>query len=992
MPRRGAVKGRTTAGEVVHDEGGISMKNRLSFLSALSLTILVAGLSLAGAQEKQPAKAPGLASLEEKLSLDPQIKLGTFDNGLRYYLRVNKKPENRAELQLVVNAGSVLEDDDQKGLAHFVEHMAFNGTRHFAKQELVKFMESIGMRFGPSLNAFTSFDETIYMLTVPTDKPDVMKTAFQILEDWAHELTFDPGEIDKERGVIIEEWRLGCGAAARMQDKQFPILLQGSRYANRLPIGEKKIIESFPHDTLKRFYRDWYRPDLMAVIAVGDFNESAVEKLIQENFGGLPAVPTPRLRPVYEVPGHAQTLYAIAADKEATNSSVRVYNKLPRRDQSTDGAYRQSLVEELYSGMLNRRFSELTQKPDPPFLSAFSGRGLFVRSTEAYMLNALVKDEGIERGLEALFTESERVTRFGFTPTEFERQKKDVLRSMEQMYAEREKRESKAFASEYTRHFLQGEPSPGADVEFELTKRFLPEIQLDETNKLGREWGTERNRVVMISAPEKPGLQVPDEQKLAAAMKAAAGKEIKPYVDTAGDQPLLEKIPEPGKVTGTNTREDVGITEWELSNGVKVVIKPTNFKQDEIVFRATSPGGTSLASDPDFIPAVTASQVVASGGLGKFNAIELKKMLSGKVATVRPYIGDIEEGLMGSASPKDLETLFQLIYLTFAEPRSDATIFGVITAQMKAILANMKASPDYAFMEALQTTLSQNHYRERPMTPEIVDEMNLEKSFAFYKDRFADASDFTFIFIGNIDLANFKPLAERYLGSLPALHRKETWKDVGIEPPKGVVQKIVKKGIEPKSQTAIVFTGPFQYDRPHRTAIRAMSLVLDTRLRNLLREELGGTYSVTVNASYEKIPHEEYAFIINFGCNPQRTDELVKALFKEVESLKAKGPSEKEADDARQALFREMETGMKQNNWLLTQLYYRYQLGEDPNSLFNYEEALKIVNPALIQDAARTYLNTDNYVQVLLFPEKENKIALVRLLLRGPNRFVLGVN
>jgi len=968
------------------------MKYRLRVLSALCLTILVAGLSLAGAQEKQPANAPELASLTQKLPLDPQVALGKFDNGLRYYLRVNKKPENRAELQLIVNAGSVLEDDDQQGLAHFVEHMAFNGSKHFAKQELVKFMESIGMRFGPSLNAFTSFDETIYMLTVPTDQPEVLKTAFQILEDWAQELTFDPAEIDKERGVIIEEWRLGRGASARMQDKQFPILLKSSRYANRLPIGERKIIESFKYDTLKRFYRDWYRPDLMAVIAIGDFDRSAVEKLIQEHFAGLPAARTPRLRPVCDVPDHPETLYAIATDKEATNSSVSVFNKLPVRDQSTVGAYRQSLVEELYSGMLNRRFSELTQKPDPPFLNAYSGRGLFVRSKEAYMLNAMVKDEGIERGLEALFTESERITRFGFTPTELERQKRDALRSMERLYAEREKRESRAFASEYMRHFLQGEPSPGADVEFELTKRFLPEIQLEETNKLGREWVTERNRVVMVSAPEKPGLQIPDGQKLAAAMKAVTGKDIKPYVDTAGDQPLLDKVPEPGKVIGTKTREDVGITEWELSNGVKVVLKPTNFKQDEILVRALSPGGTSLVDDKDFTPASTAGQVIAAGGLGKFNAIELRKVLSGKVAKVSPYISDLEEGLMGSASPKDLETLFQLIYLTFTEPRSDATIFGVFTAQMKAMLANIKASPDYAFMEALQTTLSQNHYRERPMTPEIVDEMNLEKSFAFYKDRFADAGDFTFIFIGNIDLENIKPLVERYLGSLPSLRRKETWKDVGIEPPKGVVQKTVKKGIEPKSQTAIVFTGPFQYDRPHRTAIRAMSIVLDTRLRNLLREELSGTYGVGVNASFEKIPHEEYAFMINFGCNPQRTDELVKALLKEIESLKTNGPTDKEANDARQALFREFETGLKQNNWLLTQLYRKYQLGEDPKSLFDFEEALKIITPAFIHEAARTYLNTDNYVRVSLFPEKENKVALAWFLLRRSNLSALGVN
>lgn len=949
------------------------MTFRKKILVSLLVSVFLAAFSLAGVQEKAAQIQIQTASLDQTLPVDSQITLGKFDNGLRYYIRVNKKPENRAELRLVVNAGSVLEDDDQRGLAHFVEHMSFNGTKHFAKQELVKFMESIGMRFGPSLNAYTSFDETVYMLQIPMDKPDVMKTAFLILEDWAQNLTFDPAEIDKERGVIVEEWRLRRGASARMQDKQFPILLKGSRYAERLPIGEKQIIESFKHETLKRYYADWYRPDLMAVIAVGDFDKSVVEGLIKQHFASLPAASTPRLRPTYDVPDHPQTLYAIATDKEATTTSVAVYNKLPLRDPTTVGAYRQQIVEQLYTGMLNRRFSELAQKPDPPFLNAMSGRGLFVRSKEASILNALVKEGGIERGLEALFTESERIARFGFTPTELERQKRDALRSFERLNAEKDKQESQLFASEYIRNFTQREPIPGIAYEYELYKRFLPEITLDEINKLGKAWTGDRSRVVMVSTPQKEGLSVPDEPKLAAVIKTAAGKEIKPYVDTVGNQPLLDKIPEPGKIIKTGTKEAFGITEWELSNGVKVVFKPTNYKQDEIVFRALSPGGTSLASDKDYIPASTASQVIAGGGLGKFNAIELRKVLSGKVASARPYISETEEGLSGSASPKDLETMFQLIYLTFTEPRADATIFGVLTAQMKALLANMKASPEMAFSETLQTTLYQNHYRARPMTPEIVDEMNLEKSFAFYKDRFADASDFTFIFVGNIDLEAMRPLVEKYLGALPSIHRNETWKNVGMNPAKGVVQKTVKKGIEPKSQAAIVFTGPFQYDRPQRAAIRALSLVLDTKLRETLREELSGTYGVSVMASYTKIPDEKYSFMINFGCNPTRTDELIKAIFGEIENLKTNGPSEKQVNDTREALLREHETNMKRNNYLLTQIYYSYQLHEDLKYLFDLPEYLKTLSAAMIHEAARTYLNTGNYVQVTLFPEKEQE-------------------
>jgi zinc protease len=966
----GSIRGRRQAEVQSMEEPMTYGSKALAFLSML---VFSAVLGTAGGQERAASNPLQTLALNQTLPVDAQITVGTLSNGLRYYIRANKMPENRAELRLVVNAGSVLEDNDQLGLAHFVEHMAFNGTKRFAKDEIVKFMESIGMRFGPSLNAFTGFDETVYMLQVPTDKPEVMQKAFMILEDWAHNLSFDPKEIDKERGVIVEEWRLGRGANARMQDQQFPVLLSGSRYAERLPIGKKEIIESFNYDALKRFYADWYRPDLMSVIAVGDFDKAAVEGLIKEHFASLPATVTPRLRPTYGVPDHPETLYAIATDKEATMTMVAVYNKLPLRDPTTVGAYRQEIVEQLYTGMLNRRYSELAQKPDPPFMGAGSGLGLFVRSKEAFTLSAMVKEGGIERGLDALFTEADRVSRFGFTPTELERQKRDVMRNYERLFAERDKRPSATLAAEYMRNFTQKEPIPGITLEFELCKRFLPEITLDEINKLGKEWTSERSRVVLASEPQKEGLAVPDGPKLAAVIKSAVGKEITPYVDTAGDQPLMEKLPESGKIIKATTKDAYGITEWELANGVKVVLKPTTNKQDEIVFRATSPGGTSLASDQDYVAASTAGQVIASGGLGKFNAIELRKVLSGKVASVRPVIGELEEGISGSASVKDLETMFQLIYLTFTQPRADPAIFGVLTAQMKSMLANQKASPDFAFNEALQMALTQNHLRARPMTPEMVDEMNLEKSFAFYKDRFADAGDFTFVFVGSFEPATMKPFVEQYLGALPSSHRDETWKNVGITSPKGVVQKTVKKGMEPQSQAAIVFTGPFKYTQEQRIAIRSLSLVLDTRLRETLREDLSGTYGVNAGYSYAKYPEEKYSFSISFGCNPERTEELIKAVFREIETLKANGPTEKQANDAREAQLRDLETNMKQNSYLLAQIYLKYQQNEDLKDFFGLPEFYKELSATMIHEAARGYLNTNNYVQVTLFPEKEKE-------------------
>ena len=938
----------------------------------LLIAAMVAAIFVVGAQQQAATIPAQSTALTQQMPVDPQITMGKFANGMRYYIRANKKPEKRAELRLVVKAGSILEDDDQQGMAHLVEHMAFNGTQHFPKHDLIEFIESLGMRFGADLNAYTSFDETVYILTVPTDKPETIDRALLILEDWAHNVTFDQTEIDKERGVVMEEWRLGRGAGSRMRDKEFPIMFKGSRYADRLPIGKPEIIQNGKAERLKKFYSDWYRPDLMAVIAVGDFDKAAIEKMVTAHFASIPAATKPRPRPTYDIPDHPGTVYAIATDKEATNTTVEVDNILPAREQGSMSDYRQRTVDRLFSGMLSGRFSELAQKADAPFIFAGGGRGSFLaRTKESATLVALVKEDGIERGLDALLGEAERVSRFGFTATELDRQKQSVLVSYQRLAIEKDNTLDANLAGEYIRNFLINEPLPSAEDEYALHQRFLPGITLDEINKLAKEWYPGGNRLVVVNAPEKSGLVIPDETKLAAVIKAVAAKDLKPYVDTVGSAVLLESIPAPGTIARTATKEAAGITEWELSNGVKVVLKPTTFKADEILFRATSPGGTSLASDKDYIPASTATQVIAAGGVGKFNAIDLRKYLTGKVASAGPFIGELEEGLSGSSSRKDLETMFQLIYLRFTQPRADATAFGVQSAQAKTMLANQTAAPEFAFFQALNNTRYQNHLRRRLATSADVDEWNLDKSLAFYKDRFADASDFTFFFVGSFDLETIKPLVERYLGALPSIHRKETWKDVGARTAPGVVEKKVEKGVEPKSMAAIVFNGPFEFDQSHRITLRAMSEILQMRLLEVIREELGGTYSITASFSYLKFPNQEYSITVQFGSAPQRTEDLIKRVFEEIEKLKANGPTEKQINDEKEALGREFETNSKLNGYLLNQIYLRYQNGEDPAGLWNIPEYYKKLDAAMIQQAAKTYLNTNNFVEVTLFPEKK---------------------
>jgi zinc protease len=929
------------------------------FKHSLALLLLLGLPAALGAQNRAAQPLP----------VDSQVTVGTLSNGLRYYVRANAKPEHRAELRLVVHAGSVLEDDDQQGLAHFVEHMAFNGTRHFEKQQLVNYLESVGMKFGPEVNAYTSFDETVYMLQIPTDTASVVQTAFQILEDWADGLAFDSVEIDKERGVIIEEWRLGRGAGARMRDKQFPIVFQGSKYAERLPIGKPDIIRTFHDDVLTRFYHDWYRPDLMAVVAVGDFDPKAIEGLIRRHFEPLRNPPTERPRPTIDVPDHTEPLFAIASDPEATSTSVSVLYLQALRDHSTVGAYRQGIVEDLFSAMLNARFFERSQQADPPFLGAGAGQGRFIGAKEVFSLGAAVKDGGTVRGLDALLTEGERVARFGFTAAELEREKARMLRRLEQAYAEREKTESDAYAGEYVNNFLEDEPIPGITAELALTREFLPGITLDDVNRLARAWITPTNRVVMVSAPQKQDVPVPTEAELSAVFGQVAGKQIAAYADTLGQASLVPVAPKPSAIVAEQAIPELGVTEWTLANGVRVVLKPTDFKDDEVLMQAVSPGGTSLVPDDRLMSASFASSIVSVSGAGTFSAVDLQKVLAGKAVRVGPVIGETEEGLRGSASPKDLEALFQLAYLYVTAPRLDSAAFGSLRQRLLAFVANRGASPDGNFQDTLQVTLAQGNPRERPLTPAVVQEVDLGNALAFYRDRFADASDFTFYFVGNIDLGTIRPLVEEYLGGLPSLRRHETWRDLNIPPPTGVVRKVVHKGLEQKGRTQLVFTGPFQDSRAERYALRALGDALEIRLREVLREDLGGVYGVGVGASSSIAPDTTYSVSIGFGADPARIDELVDSTFTVLRAFQSAGPSDSIVHKVQEAQIRERETSLKQNGYWLGQLVAAQRWGSDPRNILTYDQLIDGLTGATIRDAARRYLRLDNYVQVTLVPE-----------------------
>ena len=918
----------------------------------------------------QFAAFPQQLKLEDEIPLDTNILTGKLNNGLKYYIRVNKKPESREFLRLAVNAGSILENDDQQGLAHFVEHMAFNGSKHFQKNDLINYLESIGMRFGADINAYTSFDETVYKLEVPTDSSVMLEKGFQIMEDWAHNLSFDPVEIDKERGVVIEEWRLGRGANSRMFDKQVPVLLKDSKYAQRLPIGKKEIIEKCSYETLKSFYDVWYRPDLMSIFAVGDFDKNKIEALIKKHFSDIPSAKNEKERKLLPVPDQDHMLFSIVTDPEATSTSVSFYHKMILEPQDKVKDYRRQLVESLFNRMFNTRLNELSRKANPPFLSAYSSEGSFVRTKDFYTLSASVKDSGIALGLETLLTEAQRIKKFGFTQTELDREKESMLSGMDRAYNERDKTESEDFVDEYIRNFLTGEPAPGIAYEYELYKQYIPGIILDEINKLSNNWILEKNSVVLVNAPEKKNLKIPSENELKNIFIKVNNSDLKPYEDKFSDLPLLDKIPAPSKIVGEKKKDDLKITELELANGIKIILKPTDFKNDEIDFYAFRTGGTSLSDSAQFISASLAASLVQNSGIGKFDLIQLRKLLAGKVVSVSPFIGEISEGLSGSSSVKDLETMFQLIYLSFTSPRIDSVSFTSFKTKIQNYLINRGASPESAFQDTIQVTLGNYNYRKLPWTFKTLDGIDIDRSLNFYKARFADASGFTFVLVGNFDTEKIKPLIETYIGGLPSLNRGETWRDLEISPPKGIIEKKVLKGVEPKCLVNITFSGDYSWNTQNNYDFHSTLEVLKIKLREMLREDKGETYGVSINGASMKYPEQKYIITISFGCAPEHVEDLVNSTFAELDSLKKFKVSDVYINKVKETQKREFEVNTKENKFWLNNIQAYYFYNVDLSVLMQYPERVDKFNSETVQNAAQKYFDDKNYIKVVLYPQK----------------------
>ncbi len=931
-------------------------------------------------KSSEPSTSTTIAASEVlSIPVNEDVLMGKLHNGMTYYIQKNGKPENRAELRLVVKVGSIVEDDDQQGLAHFVEHMAFNGTTSFEKNELVNYLETTGSRFGPDLNAYTSFDETVYMLQIRTDSMALFDKGVLILKEWASEITFDDKEIDKERGVITAEWRSRLSPDQRMQNVYFPIMYQGSQYAKRLPIGEPAIIDTAYYETLKRYYRDWYRPELMAVVVVGDIDIHLVEDKIQGLFNEIPiSTSDVRVRPDFTVPGHKETLVSVVGDVEASFTQVQVLYKHPEFKVRDQQDYRTSITHNLYNTMMGARLQELTQTADPPFMFAFSGYGSNVGDIDTYSAFAFVPEGKSLVALESVLTENQRVLQHGFTAGELERGKMVLKERIETAAKESDKTESARLAMRYVSHFLREIPIPSPIQTLKLYDDLLPTIELSDVNVLAAQWIRNQNQVIVITGPIKEQSPLPDENQVREILDRVKNNQVAAYQDDVSEAPFfsenLDLRPFMMKYVDVDndSEENAEVTLYQFNSGLKVYTKKTNFKNDEILMTATSDGGTSLYGDHDYPSASNCASVIRESGLGDFSQVQLTKLLAGKKASVFPYVAGLSEGFNGSSSPEDLELMFQMIYQFFKNPRVDEEAFTSYITKEKGFIQNLMSNPNFFFSDFVSRTVYNNHPRTGFPNIETMDRINFERSIEIYKERFADASDFVFAFVGNFDEEIMESLISKYLGNLPVIDRKEKWNDVGIRAVRGGLKKRIKRGQAPRTTVNLQFHGDFEFDDDNSYVLTSAIDYLRIKLREAMREDLGGVYGVGISGGGSKKPYENYSITVSFNADPPMTDTLVATAHQVIAKAISEGPNEIDLVKVKETQRQSRIKDLKENRfWLNTIIREQEQGAEFKKVLLeNFDKKINRLSSEDIRKAIAHYFNYDNYIEIIMDPEE----------------------
>lgn len=931
----------------------------------IAILLIGSGISAAFAQQMPP------------IPVDPNVRVGKLDNGLTYYIRKNSQPENRADFYIAQKVGSIQEEPDQRGLAHFLEHMCFNGTKHFPGDNLKQYLETIGVKFGENLNAYTSIDETVYNISnVPVTREGAIDSCLYILHDWSNDLLLEPAEIDKERGVIHEEWRSRMSGMQRMMEKALPQMYPGTQYAYCMPIGTMDVVLNFKYQTLRDYYEKWYRPDLQGIVIVGDVDVDDIENKIKTIFADIPAQPDAAERIYYPVNNNKEPIIVIEKDKEQPNIQVLIFNKhdaVPDKQKNSMSYLVGNYAKDMIAHMLNARLNELRQTANPPFIAAggYDGEFFVAKTKDAFTGYAICKEDGIEEGFRALLTEIERIHRFGFTESEYTRARADYLRNLESAYNERDKNKNEQYVNRYVRNFLDNEPIPGIENEYAIMNQIAPAVPVTAVNQMLHHLVTDSNQVVAVFGSEKEGLVYPTKERIAEILKEVKTGELTAYEDKVSDEPLISEMPKAGKIVSEKHDDRFDATVLTLSNGIKVILKKTDFKADEIRMKGVSLGGSSLFPDSEAINILTINQVMEVGGIGNFSTVDLEKVLAGKKASVSAGIGDKTETINGSCSPQDFETLMQLTYLTFTSPRKDTEAFQSYVNRTKAALQNQELHPMVTFIDSINSSVYMNHPRAQRLKSNMVDKISYDKIMDMYKDRFKDASDFTFILVGNVDIDAMKPYIEQYLGALPSVNRKETFKDTKLRARKGVYKNTFEKQQETaKATILLLYNGNSSYNQKNQVLMSMASQILSLIYTEKVREEEGGTYGVSVRGNINKYPIETANLQIMFETDPGKKDRLMEIIHHELQNLATNGPSETNLNKVKEFMLKKHSENLKENNYWLDVIDEYQFTGVDKKD--NYEALVNSITANDVRDYTRALISQQNETEVIMVsPEKQ---------------------
>lgn len=896
--------------------------------------------------------------LQAPLPKDPNTVMGKLPNGIIYYLRHNEEPKDRASFYIIRNAGALLENDEQDGLAHFLEHMAFQGTKNFPGKGIITTLEKYGVAFGRNINAYTAHNETVYNLSsVPTTQESLLDTCLLILHDWSYYLTLEDDEIDAERGVISEEWRTRRTPSFRIQKQTFPVLFKDSKYAIRDVIGNLDVIKNFKYQTIRDFYHEWYRTDLEAIAIVGDFDVAKMEEKVKKLFSTIPAVENPKPRPFYDIPEHDEIYYSLATDKEAQQSSVSIttlFPETPAEQKNTHQYLKDNIIGSFYNSMIAARLGEMMQQSNPPFLGGSIGGGGFVRGYNSYSISTTAKPNEEAQAFEAVLTENERLGRYGFTPSELERVKTNMLVSLESSYKDKDKTDNESYIKEMQSHFLEQEPIVDFDYYYTFVKELVPTITVDEVNAKFKEWNREKNRVIIVKGPSEGVTHLTKEEVLA-IMDKVANADIEPYHDKTTDAALISEELTGSKIVATKKLPLFDAEEWTLGNGAKVIFRKADYEKDAVSLTSYSAGGTSLY-DVDMLPsAQNAASFTMASGVADFDAITLSKMLTGKMASYKVSIGGMSESISGGSTPQDFETMLQLIYLGFEKPRFDPEIYASIINRNRASLPMMVKNPNKIMQDSISLIMSNYHPRTTLFNEQYIDQIDLAKIEQVYRDRIQDASDFTFFIVGNIDAETAKPLVEKYIGSLKSTNRKETWRDNKVRGPKGKTTKVIELELEtPKATVITNFSKDMKYSIHNNLCNNILEGILDLRYTENIREKEGGTYGVAVQAGSTREPYSSYSMTMQFDCDPDKAEHLKSLIYAETEKIMKEAPTAAEVNKVIANLKKNNEQAKPHNSYWMNVLFTYYRTGINIDDPKNFENIIDKITPKDIQKFAQS--------------------------------------